>query len=195
MDVKSTFLYGTIEEEVYVCQPPGFEDPQFLDKVYKVEKALYGLHQAPRAWYETLSTYILKNRYKRGTIDKTLFIKKDRGDILLVQVYVDDIIFGSTNKSLYVEFKQLMHKRFQMSSMRELTFFLGLQVMQNDDRIFISQDKYVADILKKFNLVTVKTTSTPIKTNKALLKDEEAKDVDVHLYRSMIESLIYLTAY
>ncbi|GJT94721.1 putative ribonuclease H-like domain-containing protein [Tanacetum coccineum] len=128
MDVKSAFLYGTIKEEVYVCQPPGFKDSQFPDKVYKVEKALYGLHQAPRAWYETLSTYILENGYRRGTIDKTLFIKKDRGDILLVQVYVDDIIFGSTKKSLCVEFEQMMHKRFQMSSMRELTFFLGLQV-------------------------------------------------------------------
>ncbi|GJZ34903.1 putative ribonuclease H-like domain-containing protein [Tanacetum coccineum] len=100
MDVKSAFLYGTFEEEVYVCQPPGFEDPQFPDKVYKVEKSLYGLHQVPRAWYETLSTYLLENRFRRGTIDKTLFIKKDRGDILLVQVYVDDIIFGSTKKSL-----------------------------------------------------------------------------------------------
>ncbi|GJT62320.1 putative ribonuclease H-like domain-containing protein [Tanacetum coccineum] len=194
MDVKSAFLYGTIEEEVYVCQPPGFEDPQFPDKVYKVEKALYGLHQAPRAWYETLSTYLLENRFRRGTIDKTLFIKKDKGDILLVQVYVDDIIFGSTKKSLCVEFEQMMHKRFQMSSMGELTFFLGLQVKQKDDGIFISQDKYVADILKKFDFSSVKTTSTIIETNKALLKDEEAKDVDVHLYRSMIGSLMYLTA-
>ncbi|GJZ31255.1 putative ribonuclease H-like domain-containing protein [Tanacetum coccineum] len=194
MDVKSAFLYGTIEEEVYVCQPPGFEDPQFLDKVYKVEKALYGLHQAPRAWYETLSTYLLENGFRRGTIDKTLFIKKDKGDILLVQVYVDDIIFGSTKKSLCVEFEQMMHKRFQMSSIGELTFFLGLQVKQKDDGIFISQDKYVADILKKFDFVIVKTASTPIETNKALLKDEEAEDVDVHLYRSMIGSLMYLTA-
>ncbi|GKE12831.1 putative ribonuclease H-like domain-containing protein [Tanacetum coccineum] len=128
MDVKSAFLYGTIEEEVYVCQPPGFEDPHFPDKVYKVEKALYGLHQAPRAWYETLSTYLIENGFRRGTIDKTLFIKKDKGDILLVQVYVDDIIFGSTKKSLCDEFEGLMHKRFQMSSMGELTFFLGLQV-------------------------------------------------------------------
>ncbi|GJW93512.1 putative ribonuclease H-like domain-containing protein [Tanacetum coccineum] len=194
MDVKSAFLYGTIEEEVYVCQPPGFEDPEFPNKVYKVEKALYGLHQAPRAWYETLSTYLLENRFRRGTIDKTLFIKKDKGDILLVQVYVDDIIFGSTKKSLCTEFEQMMHKRFQMSSMGELTFFLGLQVKQKDDGIFISQDKYVADILKKFDFATVKTVSTPMETNKALLKDEEATDVDVHFYRSMIGSLMYLTA-
>ncbi|GJW84258.1 putative ribonuclease H-like domain-containing protein [Tanacetum coccineum] len=146
----------------------------FPDKVYKVEKALYGLHQAPRAWYETLSTYLIKNGFRRGTIDKTLFIKKDKGDILLVQVYVDDIIFGSTKKSLCDEFEGLMHKRFQMSSMGELTFFLGLQVQQKEDGIFISQDKYVAEILKKFDFATVKTTSTPMEPNKALVKDEEA---------------------
>ncbi|GKB27368.1 putative ribonuclease H-like domain-containing protein [Tanacetum coccineum] len=193
MDVKIAFLYGTIEEEVYVFQPPSFEDPQFPNKVYKVEKALYGLHQAPRAWYETLSTYLLENRFRRGIIDKTLFIKKDKGDILLVQVYVDDVIFGSTKKSLCVDFESLMHKKFQMSSMGELTFFLRLQVMQRDDGIFISQDKYVADILKKFDFVIMKTSSTPIETHKALLKDEEAEDVDVYLYRSMIGSLMYLT--
>ncbi|GKB60886.1 putative ribonuclease H-like domain-containing protein, partial [Tanacetum coccineum] len=166
IDVKSAFLYGTIKEEVYVCQPLGFEDPQFSDKVYKIENVLYGLHQAPRAWYVTLSTYLLENEYKRGTIDKTLFIKKDRGDILLVQ----------------------------MSSMGELTFFLGLQVMQKVDGIFISQDKYMANILKKFDFFTIKATSTPIETNKALNKNEEVEDVDVHLYISMIGSLMYLTA-
>ncbi|GKE11810.1 putative ribonuclease H-like domain-containing protein [Tanacetum coccineum] len=155
MDVNSAFLYGTIEEKVYVCQPPGFEDPQFPKKVYKLEKDLYGLHQALKSWYETLSTYILENRFRRGTIDKTLFIKKEKG---------------------------------------ELTFFLGLQVKQKDDGIFISQDKYVADILKKFDFVIMKTSSTPLETHKALLKDEEAEDVDVHLYRSMIRSLMYLTA-
>ncbi|GJS49100.1 putative ribonuclease H-like domain-containing protein [Tanacetum coccineum] len=167
MDMKSAFLY---------------------------EKALYGLHQAPRAWYETLYTYLLENRFIKGIIDKALFIKKDKCDILLVQVYVDDIIFGSTKKSLYTEFESLMHKKFQMSYM-ELTFFLGLQVMQRDDGIFISQDKYLADILKKLDFFSIKTTSTPIETNKALLRDEEVEDLDVHLYRSMIGSLMYLTAF
>ncbi|GKD82820.1 uncharacterized mitochondrial protein-like protein, partial [Tanacetum coccineum] len=114
--------------------------------------------------------------------------------ILLVQVYVDDIIFGSTKKSLCDEFEGLMYKRFQMSSMRELTFFLGLQVQQKKDGIFISQDKYVADILKKFDFATIKTASTPMESNKALVKDEEANSMDVHLYRSMIRSLMYLTA-
>ncbi|GJZ23734.1 putative ribonuclease H-like domain-containing protein [Tanacetum coccineum] len=194
MDVKSAFLYGTIDEEVYVSQPPGFVDPDHPKKVYKVVKALYGLHQAPRAWYATLSTFLEKHGYRRGTIDKTLFIKKDKKDIMLVQVYVDDIIFGSTRKSWCDEFEALMKGRFQMSSMGELIFFLGLQVKQKIDGIFISQDKYVADMLKKFDLARVKTAITPMETKMALTKDEEADEVDVHLYRSMIGSLMYLTA-
>ncbi|GJX73486.1 putative ribonuclease H-like domain-containing protein [Tanacetum coccineum] len=149
MDVKSAFLYGKIEEEVYVCQPSGFEDLDFPDRVYKVEKALYGLNQAPRAWYETLSTYMLDNGFQRVKIDKTLFIKRHKGDILLVQVYVDDIIFGSTKKESCFAFEKSMHEKFHMSSMGELTFFLGLQVKQKKDGIFISQDKYVEEILKK----------------------------------------------
>ncbi|GJR71110.1 putative ribonuclease H-like domain-containing protein [Tanacetum coccineum] len=161
MDVKSAFLYGKIEEEVYVCQPPGFEDPKFPDRVYKVEKALYGLHQAPRAWYETLSTYLLDNGFQKR----------------------------STKKNICAEFD--MHKKFQMSSMGELTFFLGLQVTQKDDGIFISQDKYVDEILKKFGFSTLKIASTPMETSKPLLKDAKAKDVDVHLYRLMIGSLMY----
>ncbi|GJT55515.1 putative ribonuclease H-like domain-containing protein [Tanacetum coccineum] len=183
MDVKSAFLYGTIEEEVYVCQPPGFVDPEFPEKVYKVEKALYGLHQAPRAWYETLSTYLLDNGFHKGQIDKTLFIKRLKGDILLVQVYVDDIIFGSTKKSLCDEFEQIMHNRFQMSSMGALTFFLGLQVKQKEDGIFISQDKYVGEILKKFGFFSIRSASTPMETHKTLTKDEDGEDVDVHLYK------------
>ncbi|GJX76483.1 putative ribonuclease H-like domain-containing protein [Tanacetum coccineum] len=194
MDVKSAFLYGTIEEEVYVTQPPGFKDPDHPDKVYKVVKALYGLHQAPRAWYETLANYLLGNGFKRGKIDQTLFIKKQKGDILLVQVYVDDIIFGSTNKELCTGFEKLMKDKFQMSSMGELTFFLGLQVQQKEDGIFISQDKYLAEILKKFNYTNVKSASTLVDLEKPLVKDGDVDDVDVHLYRSMIGSLMYLTA-
>jgi hypothetical protein len=194
MDVKSAFLYGNIEEEVYVCQPPGFEDPKFPDKVYRLDKALYGLHQAPRAWYDTLSTYLLKNDFKRGTIDKTLFTKRVKTDILLVQIYVDDIIFGSTQDLLCKEFEVLMHQKFKMSSMGELTFFLGLQVKQKRDGIFISQSKYVNDILNKFGYKDVKQASTPMETHKQITADLEGEDMDVHLYRSMIGSLMYLTA-
>ncbi|GJU18955.1 putative ribonuclease H-like domain-containing protein [Tanacetum coccineum] len=170
MDVKSSFLYGTIDEEVYVSQPLGFVDPKFPKKVYKVMKALYGLHQAPRAWYATLSTFLLKSRYRRGTIDKTLFIKKDKNDIMLVQVYVDDIIFCSTKRSWCNEFKALMKSRFQMSLWEELNLLFRLQVKQKTDDVFLLRPK------------------------KPLTKDEEADDVDIHLYRSMIGSLMYLTA-
>nr|GEV80953.1 putative ribonuclease H-like domain-containing protein [Tanacetum cinerariifolium] len=148
MDEKSAFSYETIEEEVYVCQPPRFEDPEFSDKVYKVKKALYGLHQAPRAWYETMSTYLMNNRFKRGQIDKKLFISRNK----------------------------------------------GLQVKQKQDGIFISQDKYVAEIFKKFRFSEVKTTSTPMETSKPLLKDEDGQEVDVYIYKSMSGSLMYLTS-
>nr|GEZ16464.1 uncharacterized mitochondrial protein AtMg00810-like [Tanacetum cinerariifolium] len=171
-----------------------FKDPDYPNKVYKVVKALYGLHQAPRTWYETFANYLLENGFKRGRIDQTLFIKKKKGDILLVQVYVDDIIFGSTNKDLCKAYEKLMKDKFQMSSMGELTFFLGLQVKQKKDEIFISQDKYVAELLKKFGLTDGKLASTPIDTEKPLLKDPDDEDVDVHTYRSMIGSLMYLTS-
>nr|GEV35112.1 retrovirus-related Pol polyprotein from transposon TNT 1-94 [Tanacetum cinerariifolium] len=194
MDVKSAFLYGTIKEEVYVCQPLGFEDPDYPDKVYKVVKALYGLHQAPRAWYETLANYLLENGFQRGNIDQILFIKRQKGDILLVQIYLDYIIFGSTNKDLCKAFEKLMKDKFQMSSMGELTFFLGLQVKQKKDGTFISHDKHVAEILRKFGLTNGKLASTPIDTEKPLLKDLDGEDVDVHTYRSMIRSLMYLTS-
>nr|GEU56971.1 hypothetical protein [Tanacetum cinerariifolium] len=149
MDVKSDFLYGKIEEEVYVCQPPVFEDLDFSDRVYKVEKELYGLHQSLRAWYETLSTYLSDNGFQRGKINKTLFIKRHKGDILLVQVYGDDVIFGSTRKELCNAFERF---------------------------------------------TKVENASTPMKTQKHLLKDEDGEEVDVHLYRSIIGSLMYLTS-
>ncbi|GJT59996.1 putative ribonuclease H-like domain-containing protein [Tanacetum coccineum] len=191
---QECFSYGKIEEEVYVCHTIGFEDPDFLDRVYKVEKALYGLHQAPRAWYETLSTFDGQWVLKKEKIARDLFIRRDKGDILLVQVYVDDIIFGSTKKSLCTEFEKTMHWKFQMSSLGELTFFLGLQVKQKEDGIFISRTVCVLRILKKFGFSDVKTASTPMETQKPLLKDEYGEEVDVHVYRSMIGSLMYLTS-
>ncbi|GJV30613.1 putative ribonuclease H-like domain-containing protein [Tanacetum coccineum] len=136
----------------------------------------------------------IDNEFQRRKIDKTLFIRRNKSDILLVQVYVDDIIFGSTKKELCIEFEKLMHEKFQMSSIGELTFFLGLQVKQKKDGIFISQDKYVSEILKKFRFTEVKTASTPLETQKPLLKDEDGEEVDVHMYRSMIGSLMYLTS-
>ncbi|GJZ48207.1 putative ribonuclease H-like domain-containing protein [Tanacetum coccineum] len=172
MDVKSAFLYGEIDEEVYVTQPKGFEDPFYPKHVYRVVKALYGLHQAPRAWYARLSTFLLKHNYRRGTIDKTLFIKKNSKDIILVQVYVDDIIFGSTNKAWCTEFEVLMKGEFKMSAM----------------------DKYVQDMLRRFDMESVRPATTPYEAAKPKSKDEPDDAVNVHLYRSMIGSLMYLTA-
>nr|GEZ94931.1 uncharacterized mitochondrial protein AtMg00810-like [Tanacetum cinerariifolium] len=159
---KSAFFYGTIDEEVYVMQPLGFQDPEYPARVYKVEKAMYGLHQAPRAWYGTLSKYLLTNSFQRGTIDQTLFIRRQRGDFILVQVYVDDIIFRSSSPQLCREFEALMHEKFQMSAMGELNFFFGLQVLQKKDGIFLSQYKYVGDILKKFRYSDVRSSNTPM---------------------------------
>nr|GFB09270.1 putative ribonuclease H-like domain-containing protein [Tanacetum cinerariifolium] len=140
MDVKSAFLYGTIEE-VYVCQPPGFEDPEYPDKVYKVVKALYRLHQVHRAWYETLATYLLENGFQRGTIDQTLFIKKQQ--------------------------RTFYWFRFML--------MISYLVKQKKDGTFISQDKYVAEILRKFRLSEGKSASTPIDAEKPLLKDSDAE--------------------
>ena len=128
MDVKSAFLNGFIQEEVYVDQPPGFEDFEKPNHVFKLKKALYGLKQAPRAWYERLSKFLLEKGFTRGKVDTTLFILHKNHDILLVQVYVDDIIFGSTNESLCKYFSKLMQGEFEMSMMGELNFFLGLQI-------------------------------------------------------------------
>nr|GEX21257.1 hypothetical protein [Tanacetum cinerariifolium] len=164
---------------VYQMDPPGFQDPEFPVKVYKVEKAMYGLHQALRAWYGTLSKYLLMNGFQRGTIDQTLFIRRQREDFILVQVYVDDIIFGSSNLQLCREFKALMHEKFQMSAMGELNFFLGLQVLQKEDGIFLSQDKYVGDILKKFRYSDVRSLNTPMDKVNPWGKEGTGKDTIV----------------
>nr|GEV36263.1 retrovirus-related Pol polyprotein from transposon TNT 1-94 [Tanacetum cinerariifolium] len=126
MDVKTAFLYGPLKEEVYVNQPDGFVNPYHPDKVYHLKKALYGLKQALRAWYDELSNFLVSKGFSKGSIDPTLFISKHGEDILLVQVYVDDIIFGSTNPKLSKQFEKLMHSKFEMSMMGELKFFLGV---------------------------------------------------------------------
>ncbi|GJU98876.1 uncharacterized mitochondrial protein-like protein [Tanacetum coccineum] len=192
---QSTSILALPEDRlVILSERIGMSYEMFDLAELEVEKVLYGLHQAPRAWYKTLSTYLLDNGFQRRTIDKTLFIKRHKGDILLVQVYVDGIIFGLTKKELCIAFEKLMHENFQVSSMGELIFFLGLQVQQKKGGIFISQDKYVEEILKKFGFTDVKTASTPMETQKPLLKDKNGKEVDVHMYRSMIGSLMYLTS-
>ncbi|KAJ9544430.1 LOW QUALITY PROTEIN: hypothetical protein OSB04_024137 [Centaurea solstitialis] len=185
MDVKSAYLNCKLKEEVYVKKPPGTQN-----HVYFLDKALYGLKQAPKAWYERLSTFLLPHNFHTGTTDITLFYKKLHDNILLVQIYVDDIIFGSTDVSVCKEFESLMQSAFKMSMMGELTFFLRLQVKQSSEGIFINQAKYIQDLLKKYKLDEVSPMRTPMATGLKLQKDLSG----CKLYRGMIGSLLYLTA-
>jgi len=194
MDVKSVFLNGIINEEVYVEQPLGFEDHQHPNHVYKLKKALYGLKQAPRQWYERLSNFLLSNGYERGMIDKTLFIKKSNSKIILVQIYVDDIIFAATKDSLCEEFVVAMQSEFEMSMIGELSFFLGLHFKQSKDGIFLCQSKYCKEILNKLEMESCKEVSTPMPSSCYMDVDVAGKGVDQTKYRGLIGSLLYLTA-
>ncbi|KAK6160783.1 hypothetical protein DH2020_004164 [Rehmannia glutinosa] len=194
MDVKSAFLNGLLEEEIYVKQPPGFENFSRPNDVYKLKKALYGLKQAPRAWYDRLSSFLLQNGFTRGKVDTTLFVFEKGQDCLLVKIYVDEIIFCATNESLSKKFSKLMQGEFEMSMMGELNFFLGLQIKQCQEGIYISQSKYTKELLKKFGIDEGRTVSTPMATNVKIDKDEKDKSMDESKYRGMIGSLLYLTA-
>jgi hypothetical protein len=194
MDVKSAFLNGPIKEEVYVEQPPDFEDSEYPNYVYKLSKALYGLKQAPRAWYECLRGCLIANGYKVEKADPTLFTKTIANDLFVCQIYVDDILFGSTNKSTCEEFSRIMVQKFEMSMMGELKYFLGFQVNQLQEGTFISQTKYIQDILTKFGMKDAKPIKTPMGTNGHLDLDTGGKSVDQKVYQSMIGSLLYLCA-
>ncbi|GJV63183.1 putative ribonuclease H-like domain-containing protein [Tanacetum coccineum] len=194
MDVKTAFLNGPLKEEVYVAQPEGFVDPDHPEKVYLLRKALYGLKQAPRAWYDELSNFLMSKGFTKGTIDPTLFKIKYGEDILLVQIYVDDIIFGSTNPKYSKRFEKLMHSRFEMSLMGEMKFFLGLQIYQSPKGIFINQAKYALEILKKHNMDNYHSIGTPLTTKPKLDVDLSGEPVDQSDYRSKIGSLMYLTS-
>ena len=194
MDVKSAFLNGVINEEVYVAQPPGFVDFEKPNHVFKLKKALYGLKQAPKAWYDRLKSFLVDHKYSMGLVDNTLFTKKKDSHIIIVQIYVDDIIFGSTCQDLCDDFSKIMHDEFEMSMMGELNFFLGLQIKQLEDGIFFNQSKYIKDMLRKFGLEDSKPIKTPMSTETKLVKDEENESVDSTKYRGMIGSLLYLTA-
>ncbi|KAJ9545769.1 hypothetical protein OSB04_025476 [Centaurea solstitialis] len=193
MDVKTAFLNGELKEEVYVSQPEGFVDRTKPNHVYILDKALYGLKQAPRAWYDHLSNALLDNGFYKGKIDPTLFIKTEGDDILLVQIYVDDIIFGSTNSDMCTWFSDLMTTRFEMSMLRELSFFLGLQVLQKPDGILINQSKYIGDLLKRFHMDTSSVAKTPMASSTLIGADAKGKPVDQKTYRAIIGSLLYLT--
>jgi hypothetical protein len=195
MNVKSSFLNGPLHELVYVKQPPGFEDPHFPTHVYKLDKALYGLKQAPRVWYEHLKELLVDHGFEIGIIDPTLFTKKVNGELFICQIYVDDIIFGSSNKIFNDEFAKLMTDKFEMSMMGELKLFLGFEFGQLRGGAFINQAKYIQDMPKKFNMDSgVKGAKTPMPTKVTLDLDPNGKEVDQKLYHSMIGLLLYLCA-
>ncbi|GJW67395.1 retrovirus-related pol polyprotein from transposon TNT 1-94 [Tanacetum coccineum] len=192
MDVKSAFLNGKLKEEVYVKQPPGFERNKFPNHVCKLDKSLYGLKQAPRAWYETLSTFLTEHKFVRGKIDNTLFVYKTHTDVILVQIYVDDIIFGSSSTKLCKQFAKLMTQRYEISMMGVLTYFLGFQIKQSERGISINQEKYVKDLLKKYD-INGSSVKTPMGPSNNLGPDLNSKAVNETYYRGMIGSLMYLT--
>ncbi|GJZ42555.1 retrovirus-related pol polyprotein from transposon TNT 1-94 [Tanacetum coccineum] len=186
MDVKSAFLNGFINKEVYVAQPPGFIDFKKPDHVYKLKKALYGLKQPSKAWYDRLKVFLIKHEYIMGMVDNTLFTKKKSSNLIIVQIYVDDIIFGSTCQDMCDEFAKIMHDEFEMSMMGKLNFFLGLQIKQMEDGILFNQSKYIKEMLKKFGLEESKPMKTPMSSNTKLTKHEERESVDSTKYRGMI---------
>ncbi|GJT63367.1 retrovirus-related pol polyprotein from transposon TNT 1-94 [Tanacetum coccineum] len=194
MDVKTAFLNGELKEEVYVSQPKGFVDLDHPHHVYRLKKALYGLKQAPRAWYDTLSKFLLAQGFSKGVVDPTLFIRKIGKHTFQVQIYVDDIIFASTDPKDCGHFSNEMSSKFQMSMMGQISFFLGLQISQNPKGIFINQSKYTNDILKKFDLHKSNPVDTPMVERTKLDEDLSGIPVDQTQYRSMIGSLMYLTA-
>jgi hypothetical protein len=183
-----------IKEEVYVERPPGFEDEEYPNLVYKLHKVLYGLKQAPRVWYECLRDFLIKNGFRIGKADSTLFTRKMGKDLFVCKIYVDDSIFGSTNKSFCNEFSKIMTDRFEMFMMGELKYFLGFQIKQLEDGMFISQTKYTSDLVKKFGMDKAKPVKTPVGTNGNLDLDMDGKSVDQKAYRSMIGSFLYLCA-
>ncbi|GJZ86025.1 retrovirus-related pol polyprotein from transposon TNT 1-94 [Tanacetum coccineum] len=192
--VSSAFLNGFINEEVYVAQPPGFIDFEKPDHVYKLKKALYGLKQDPKAWYDKLKAFLTKHEYNMGMVDNTLFTKKKSSNLIIVQIYVDDIIFGSTCQYMCDDFAKIMHDEFEISMMGELNFLFGLQIKKIEDDIFFNQSKYIKEMLKKFGLEDSKPKKTSMSSDAKLMKDKECESIDSTKCRGMIGSLLYLMA-
>ncbi|GJX62631.1 retrovirus-related pol polyprotein from transposon TNT 1-94 [Tanacetum coccineum] len=183
MDVKTAFLNGELKEEVYVSQPEGFVDQDNPSHVYKLKKALYGLKQAPRAWYDMLSSFLISQHFSKGAVDPTLFTRQAGNDLLLVQIYVDDIIFASTNTAMCNEFANQMTTKFKMSMMGQMSFFLGLQISQSPRGIFINQSKYASEIVKKYDMLTSDSVDIPMVKKSKLDEDLQGTPIDATLYR------------
>nr|GEY66171.1 retrovirus-related Pol polyprotein from transposon TNT 1-94 [Tanacetum cinerariifolium] len=194
MDVKTAFLNDELNEVVCVSQPEGFVYSDQPTHVYRLKKALYRLKQAPHAWYDKLSRFLVSTRFSKGVVDPTLFIRKIGKQILLVQIYVDDFIFASINPKSCETFAKEMSSTFKMSMMEQMSFFLGLQASQNPRGIFINQNKYALKILKKYGLDTSASVDTPMVKKMKLDEDRQGKLVDPTYFRGMVGSLMYLSA-
>ncbi|GJW04576.1 retrovirus-related pol polyprotein from transposon TNT 1-94 [Tanacetum coccineum] len=182
MDVETAFLNGNLREEVYVSQPDGFVDKDKPNHVYKLKKALYGLKQAPRTWYDMLSSFLISQDFSKGSVDPTLFIRRDGKELLLVQIYVDDIIFAVSTPELCDLFSKIMCSKFEMSMMGKILFFLELQISQSPRGIFINQSKYALESLKKYGFDSCDPVDTPMVEKSKLDEDKEGKAVDPSHY-------------
>jgi hypothetical protein len=178
LDVKSAFLNGVLEEEVYVRKLPGFEGEKYPHRVYKLRKLLYELKQAPRAWYGRLRGFLFARGFEIGKVDQTLFLLRQGKDIMIVQVYVDDIVSGGSSNSLVTRFAEDISREFETSMMGELQFFLELQIKQSKKGTFVHQDKYTKDIVRMFKMEDSKAMVTPMSTTTTLDADEEGEHVD-----------------
>eukprot|EP00253_Pinus_taeda_P035853 PITA_35853 len=194
MDVKSMFLNGVLMEDVYIEQPPGYEKKGQEHKVCRLKKALYGLKQAPIAWYSRIDSYLLENGFENCEGEPTLYIKENDGKILIVVLYVDDVIFTGNDDYLIKNFKAVMKEEFEMTDMGLLRYFLGIEVEQSENGIFISQAKYVNEVLERFNMQDSKAAITPTVMGLKLSKEDSSKGFDPSLYKSIVGSLMYLTA-
>jgi transposase InsO family protein len=194
LDVKSAFLNGFLQEEIYVEQPEGFMKKGEEDKVYLLKKALYGLKQAPRAWYSRIDNHLLTLGFVKSLSESTLYIKHNEVDILVVSLYVDDILVTGNNATLIDEFKLEMMKEFEMTDLGLMTYFLGMEIKQSKDEIFICQKKYAKEILKKFKLEECREMSTPMNSKEKLCKEDGTEKIDQAYFRSLIGCLMYLTA-
>nr|GEU93046.1 retrovirus-related Pol polyprotein from transposon TNT 1-94 [Tanacetum cinerariifolium] len=181
MDVKTVFLNGNLREEVYVSQSDGFVDPANPHHLYKIKKALYRLKQAPRVWYDMLSSFLISQDFSKCSVDPTLFIRRNGNDLLLVQIYVDDIIFAASNPELCDLFAKIMCLKFKMSMIGKIPFFLGLQIYQCPRGIFINQSKYALESIKKYSFESCDPVDTPMVAKSKLDEDKKGKPLIRHI--------------
>lgn len=194
LDVKSAFLHGELKEDVFVEQPQGYEVTGKEHMVYKLHKALYGLKQAPRAWFSRIEAYFIREGFESSPSEQTLFIKRKGGKILIVSIYVDDLLFTGDDEELLAEFKQSMKREFDMTDLGRMRYFLGIEVVQKSNGIFICQRKYAAEVIERFGMQSFNSVCNPMVPGQKLVRDEAGVKADSTLYKQMVESLIYLTA-